>query len=53
LIGYSHKRFLGERRFEIETNLEAARISVTSGAAYIRVHDVVPHYEFIKGGLAS
>ena len=47
LIGYSHKRFLGEHRFEIEPNLEAARVAVLAGATYLRVHDVAAHYDFL------
>ncbi len=48
LIGYSHKRFLGEHRFESKPNLEAARIVTDSGADYVRVHDVALHYDFIQ-----
>lgn len=47
LIGYSHKRFLGEHRFDIEPNLDAARIAVAAGANYLRVHDVAAHYDFL------
>lgn len=43
MIGYSRKRFLGERRMELETNLEAGRKAVRAGAAYLRVHDVAGH----------
>jgi dihydropteroate synthase len=43
MIGYSRKRFLGEKRMEIAPNLEAGQIAVTAGAAYIRVHDVIAH----------
>jgi len=43
LIGYSRKRFLGDNRFDTESNLAAGRIAVAAGAAYIRVHDVVVH----------
>lgn len=39
LIGHSRKRFLGEKRFEIEPNLAAARVAVAAGASYLRVHD--------------
>ncbi len=39
LIGHSRKRFLGDKRFEIEPNLAAAREAVKAGAAYLRVHD--------------
>ncbi|MDB5167213.1 MAG: folP [Candidatus Saccharibacteria bacterium] len=43
MIGYSRKRFLGENRMELATNLEAGKIAVESGAAYLRVHDVAGH----------
>jgi len=43
MIGYSRKRFLGENRMAIETNLEAGRTAVTHGASYLRVHDVAGH----------
>jgi dihydropteroate synthase len=47
MIGYSRKRFLGEHRMELETNLEAGRIAVESGAAYLRVHDVAGHRQLV------
>lgn len=47
MIGYSRKRFLGENRMDIEPNLEAGRIAIASGAAYIRVHDVAAHKQFV------
>ena len=43
MIGYSRKRFLGEKRLEIETNYLAGRIAVDSKAKYLRVHDVQGH----------
>ncbi len=43
MIGYSRKRFLGESRMELATNLEAGRIAIASGASYLRVHDVAGH----------
>jgi len=43
MIGHSRKRFLGEQRFKIESNLEAAKIAINSGASFLRVHDVVGH----------
>lgn len=43
MIGYSRKRFLGENRMDIEPNLQAGKIAIASGAAYIRVHDVAAH----------
>lgn len=43
MIGHSRKRFLGEHRMEIAPNLEAARIAIDHGAAYLRVHDVAAH----------
>ena len=43
MIGYSKKRFLGENRFELAPNLAAGRTAATTGAAYLRVHDVKGH----------
>jgi dihydropteroate synthase len=48
MIGYSCKRFLGERRMELETNLEAGKVAASNGAAYIRVHDVAGHAQLIS-----
>jgi dihydropteroate synthase len=47
MVGYSRKRFLGKRRMEIRSNLEAGRIAIDSGAAYLRVHEVAPHLALI------
>jgi dihydropteroate synthase len=47
MIGYSKKRFLGENRMEIETNIEAGRIAIKHGAIYLRVHDVASHMELL------
>jgi dihydropteroate synthase len=47
MIGYSRKRFLGEHRMELEPNLEAGRIAIKSGAAYLRVHDVAGHRQLL------
>ncbi|HKR81498.1 MAG TPA: dihydropteroate synthase [Candidatus Saccharimonadales bacterium] len=43
MIGYSRKRFLGEQRFELAPNLQAADVAVQAGAKYLRVHDVAAH----------
>ena len=43
MIGYSRKKFLGEHRARLETNLAAGRIAINAGAAYLRVHDVAGH----------
>ena len=43
MIGYSRKRFLGEKRLEIETNYLAGQIAIDSKAKYLRVHDVQGH----------
>lgn len=48
MVGYSRKRFLGEHRFELESNLEAARIAVKAGATYLRVHDVASHRKLLQ-----
>jgi dihydropteroate synthase len=47
MIGYSRKRFLGDRRMELEPNLEAGRIAIRAGAAYLRVHDVAGHRQLV------
>ena len=39
LIGHSKKRFLGNDRFEKTVNVQAAKMAVEAGAAYLRVHD--------------
>jgi dihydropteroate synthase len=47
MIGYSRKRFLGEKRMELETNLAAGRTAIEAGAAYLRVHDVAGHRQLL------
>jgi dihydropteroate synthase len=47
MIGYSRKRFLGEQRMELEPNLEAGKIAINSGAAFLRVHDVAGHQRLL------
>lgn len=47
MIGYSRKRFLGEHRMELEPNLEAGRVAIAAGAAYLRVHDVAGHQQLL------
>ena len=49
MIGYSRKRFLGEHRMELGPNLEAGRIAIEAGAAYLRVHDVAGHRRLVQG----
>jgi len=48
MIGYSRKRFLGDNRLDLGPNIEAGKIAVASGAAYIRVHDVLGHKGLIQ-----
>lgn len=48
MIGHSRKRFLGEDRFEVDRNLQAAQIAIESGASYVRVHDVLSHQRLIS-----
>jgi len=48
MVGYSRKRFLGDKRFQVEPNLEAAKIAISHGAKYIRVHDVKAHADLLK-----
>ena len=43
MIGYSRKRFLGDRRLDPEYNASVGRRAIVSGAAYLRVHDVAAH----------
>jgi dihydropteroate synthase len=47
MIGYSRKRFLGEDRMDIEPNVEAGRIAIKAGAAYLRVHDIAGHKQLL------
>lgn len=47
MIGYSRKRFLGENRMELAPNLEAGRVAIAAGAAYLRVHDVAGHQQLL------
>lgn len=47
MIGYSRKRFLGENRMELAPNLEAGKIAIAAGAAYLRVHDVAGHRSLV------
>lgn len=47
MIGYSRKRFLGEERMDLESNLAAGRIAIEAGAAYLRVHDVAGHRQLL------
>lgn len=47
MIGYSRKRFLGEHRMELEPNLEAGKVAIAAGAAYLRVHDVAGHQQLL------
>lgn len=49
MIGYSRKRFLGEHRMDLAPNLEAGKVAIASGAAYLRVHDVAGHAELLTG----
>lgn len=48
MIGYSRKKFLGEHRMQLETNLAAGRIAIAAGAAYLRVHDVAGHMSLLR-----
>lgn len=48
MVGYSRKRFLGEHRFDLEPNLEAARLAASSGTMYLRVHDIAAHRKFLE-----
>lgn len=43
MIGYSHKRFLGDNRMELAPNLLAGQVAAASGAQFLRVHDVAGH----------
>ncbi len=48
MIGYSRKRFLGERRFDPDFNVSLGRLAIASGASYLRVHDVAAHHELLN-----
>jgi dihydropteroate synthase len=43
MIGYSHKKMLGEHRFEIERNVAAGHVAILAKAAFLRVHEVAPY----------
>lgn len=47
MIGYSRKRFLGDNRMDLEPNLQAGRIAIAAGAAFLRVHDVAGHRQLL------
>lgn len=47
MIGYSRKRFLGDNRMEVGVNLQAGKIAIEAGAAYLRVHDVKAHHALL------
>lgn len=53
MIGYSRKRFLGDKRMDIEPNLAAGRVAITAGSRYLRVHDVAAHATLITPNEAS
>lgn len=48
MIGYSRKRFLGEKRMQLDANLAAGQAAIAAGAAYLRVHDVAGHMQLLK-----
>ena len=48
MIGYSRKRFLGDNRLDLGPNVEAGKIALANGAAYLRVHDVLGHIDLIE-----
>jgi dihydropteroate synthase len=48
MIGYSRKRFLGDKRLELATNLAAGQVAIEAGAAYLRVHDVAGHQQLLE-----
>ena len=47
MIGHSRKRFLGEKRMELQPNIEAGKIAAAHCAAYLRVHDVAGHHTLL------
>lgn len=51
MIGYSRKRFLGINRMELAPNLEAGRVAIKAGAAFLRVHDVAGHRPLVTGAV--
>jgi dihydropteroate synthase len=48
MIGYSRKRFLGDKRMELGPNIAAGRIAIAHGAKYLRVHDVAGHARALR-----
>lgn len=53
MIGYSRKRFLGEDRMSLQTNLKACDLAVDNGASYLRVHDVSGHAQHLYERFSS
>lgn len=51
MIGYSRKRFMGEKRLDPQYNCELGLVAVRAGANYLRVHDVAEHVRMLEGGL--
>lgn len=49
MIGYSKKKFIGETRFEPESNLALGRIAIEPGTKYLRLHQdlIQSHKELI------
>lgn len=48
MVGYSHKRFLGNDRMNERVNTHAGELALEQGAKYLRVHDVAAHFEMIQ-----
>ncbi len=44
MIGYSRKKFIGEKRDNPSVNASLGERAIRSGASYLRVHDVKHHY---------
>lgn len=50
MLGYSRKRFLGDRRMDPRCNVDTGRKLVHLGfqKGYLRVHDVAAHYDVVR-----
>lgn len=45
MIGYSRKKFMGEKRYDPKTNAVLGERAIRAGARYLRVHDVASHHQ--------
>jgi dihydropteroate synthase len=48
MIGYSRKRFMGEKRLDPRNNCDLGAIAIHAGTHFLRVHDVAEHVAMRK-----